>query len=163
MNKIILERNIEYSHWENLIYIILFLTGIFIGTTFFTKGDTARYFSITSGTLILVCIILVILKKGLIYNNNLGRGYFLFGRLLFYTKINYSDCNTFTMINRNYNQKYERAYRDPNWSYSIKSFELYFKNKERDLIKPIIKCMKEDSSERAKEFLIKNCNLLYID
>ena len=79
MKKIILERNVEYALWENLLYALLFFAALFVGTTFFSKGSLALFLSIFSGVVVLVCIVTLSIKKGLVADTNLYGGYFLFG------------------------------------------------------------------------------------
>jgi hypothetical protein len=77
MKKIILERNVNYALWENLMYSIVFLSAFFIGATFFSTGSLAQKFSFLFGILLLICLVAIISKKGLVITKKLYRGYFI--------------------------------------------------------------------------------------
>lgn len=57
MKQIILERNVAYALWENIVYALIFLVALFVGTTFFSTGNLALTLSILSGLFIVVCIL----------------------------------------------------------------------------------------------------------
>ena len=158
MKKIILERNVEYAVWENIIYALVFLIALFFGTTYFSSGIVAFWISTISGLLIIICILTLLIKKGLANNKQLYRGYFLFGKLIRKKKIENCVSNKFTIIHKRYRQKYIRNYNESNWEYAIDSFELYFFDEDGTIQDEIIKCSKKESSEKAKFFLIENCD-----
>ena len=162
MKKIILERNVEYAVWENIIYALIFLVALFFGTTFFSSGITAFCISIISGLLIIICILSMLIKKGLVNNKQLYRGYFLFGKLMRKKKIENPVSDKFTIMHKIYRQKYVRSYNEQNWEYGIDSFELYFFDEDGAIQNEIIKCSKKESSEKAKVFLMEKCNLEFV-
>ena len=163
MNKIILERNVDYALWENLIYASMFSIALFVGTTFFSSGNFALTLSIISGLLASICILALLTKKGLVINKKLYRGYFLFDQLFLKREINNPISNKFTILSKKYRQKYIRSHREQNWEYSVDSFELYFFDEDGAIRDEIIVCQKKESSQKAKEFLVKNYSLQYVE
>ncbi len=161
MKQIILERNVEYAIWENIIYALVFLLALFIGTFLFSSGKTAVLICILSGILVLICILALLTKKGIVADLNLYRGYFLFSKLIYKKRIENPVSDKFTILHKKYRQKYIRSYKDPNWEYAVDSFELYFYDEDGTIQNPIIKCMKSESSEKAKSFLIENFGLKF--
>jgi hypothetical protein len=153
MKKIILERTVNYALWENLMYSIVFLSAFFVGATFFSTGSLAHKFSFLFGILLLICLVAIISKKGLVITKKLYRGYFIFGFLYWKKEINNPLSNTFTLLIKKYRQKYIRSYKEPNWEYSLESFELYFFDNDGAIRDKIITFSKKSSSERAIDFL----------
>lgn len=163
MKRIILERNIEYSVWQDLIYYLIFFAGLFIGSTFFESGPIARFFSIFSGLVLIICLFFILLKKGLIIDIDLYKGYFIFGILLKKNKIECSGIQEFTLIVKKYKQKYQRGRREPNMEYYLKKFEFYFIDMYGKTKIEFINCRTENTSERLKEFIIENTKLNFIN
>lgn len=159
MKQIILERNVVYAVWENLMYALVFSGAMFIGTTFFSSGNTGSLFF---GIITSICITFLIIKKGLVMDKNLYRGYFVFGKLVSKKKIINPNTEKFTLVGRKLRQKYDRSYQDPNWEYTVDSFELYFINEEGEIKNEIIKCRSHKSAEEAKEFLLINSPLKFV-
>ena len=162
MKQIVLERNVDYAVWENLIYMLVVLTAIFLGVTFTKTGDIAILTSVISGILIIICSLALVVKKGLVFRQELYRGHFLFGKLLFKKKIENSISDNFTLLVKKYRQKYIGGRRDPNLEYAVDSFELYFFDEDGAIQNEIIKCRKKESCEKAKDFLIEHCQLKFV-
>ena len=162
MKQIILERNVDYGVWENLIYSLVILIAFFIGITFSKTGYIALITSITCGILILICSFFLLIKKGLLIKRELYRGYFLFGKLLLKKKIENPISDKFTLLAKKYRQKYSTGLREPNLEYSVDSFELYYLDEDGAIRNEIIKCRKKESFEKAKDFLVENYNLKFV-
>ncbi len=161
MRQIILERNIDYASWENLIYSLVILTGLFVGTTFFSSGETANFFTVVSGFLLLCILISLAIKKGLIQDKKLYKGYFLLGKAIYRKEILNPMSVNFTLLKKRYRQKYVRYHREPDLEYSVNSFELFFFDEDGAIQNLIIKCLTYQTCEKAKIFLIENSNLKF--
>jgi len=161
MKQIIIERNVDYATWENLIYAIVILSGLFVGTTFFSSGNLANYLSIVSGILSLSCIVSLAIKKGLVQGKKLYRGYFLFDKVIRKKEIQNPASDNFTLLKKRYRQKHVRGRREPDWEYSVDSFELIFFDEDSAVQNLIIKCLTYESCEKAKKFLIANSGLKF--
>jgi hypothetical protein len=155
MKKIILERNVNYALWENLMYSIVFLSAFFVGATFFSTGSLAQKFSILFGILLLICLFFILSKKGLVITKKIYRGYFIFGFLYWKKEVKNPLSTTFTLLIKKHRQKYIRSYKEPNWEYSLESFELYFFDNDGAIRDKIITCSNKSSAERAIDFLTK--------
>lgn len=162
MEKMILERNVAYAVKENIIYALVFLTALFSGTTFFSSGNLAFWISMISGLFVLICITILLIKKGLVNTSQLYYGYFLFGKLIGKKKIDTTVSDKFTILHIRYRQKYVRSHNEPNWEYGIDSFEIYFYADEGTIQNEIIKCSNKENSEKAKDFLMQHCNLKFV-
>lgn len=143
-------------------YALTFLSAAFVGTTFFSSGAVASFLSFSTGFLILVCALSISIRKGLVVNKNISRGYFLFGKLLFKKKIKGTISENFTMLDKRYRQKYIGRRRERNLSYTIDSFELYFFDSDGAIRDRIIKCMKLEACDKAKDFLVENASLKFV-
>lgn len=161
MKQIILERNVDYASWENLIYSLVILSGLFVGSTFFSSGNTANFFSAITGFLLLCSAISLAIKKGLIQDKKLYKGYFLLGKAIYRKEILNPMSDNFTLLKKRYRQKYVRSIRELDWEYSVDSFELFFFDEDGAIRNRIIKCLTYQSCEKAKMFLIENSNLKF--
>ena len=161
MKHIVLERNVEYALLENLIYAIIFLTALLVGTTFFSEGKIAIVLGFLSGVLLLICSVAILIKKGLVWKHKLFRGYFLFGQLIYKKEIENPASDTFTLMVKNYRQKFIRPRREQDWSYSVMSFELFYFDHDGAIQNPIIKCLKIENCEKAKNFLVEHSSLKF--
>ena len=162
MKQIILERNVDYAIWENLLYALLFFSALFIGTTFFSTGKLALFCSIFSGIIVMVCIICLSIKKGLVVNRNLYRAYFVFGQLIFKHKVEATLNTKFTLLANEHRQKYIRGNREPNWEYNVSSFDLHFFDSDGAIQDKIISCMKLENCGRAQKFIQENTLFVFV-
>ena len=162
MKQIIIERNVEYAIWENLLYALLFFTALFVGTTFFTVGPLALFFSIFSSIIVMVCIFFLTIKKGLVADKSLYRGYFVFGQLIFKQKVEATLNTKFTLLANEHRQKYIRGKREPNWEYNVSSFDLHFFDSDGAIQDKIISCMKLENCGRARKFIQENTFFVFV-
>lgn len=162
MKKIILERNLEYGNFEDLIYVIVINSFVFLGVFFFESSQTAIFFECLTGFILVFCLCLIFMKKGLIVNKNaIYRGFFLFGFLMLKTKNLNPGATIFTLLKVKNRQKYIRTRREPNMEYTIDSFNLYFLDDEHAHKRLILKFIKEESALKTINFLVENTNLKF--
>lgn len=162
MKHIILERNVDYAIWENLLYALIFFSALFVGTTVFSAGPIALFFSIFSSIIVMVCIVFLTIKKGLVADRNLYRGYFVFGQLIFKEKIEATLNTKFTLLANEHRQKYIRGNREPNWEYNLSSFDLHFFDSDGAIQDKIISCMKLENCVRAQKFIQENTLFVFV-
>jgi hypothetical protein len=165
--KIILERNLDFRQFQNLI-ILIFITGmIFLGML--NSVDFKNYYIIELILLFLNIILIVILvtKKGLfVENQKLYKAIFLLGFRLKKTLIDTADFQQVSIIKGKLSTNYTYSYDikelhnwEPDLNYSVTSFTICMVNKISSHKMKIIRLAKPEKVKLAIDFILKNTNL----
>ena len=162
--KIVLERSLEFNQYKNLFILTFICFFVFLGISNSEFTKVTIWIEIVLGVLILFFICIMLLKKGIVVNDvTLSKGYFLFGFLIAKKKIIVANLPIISLLicsrSTNYNvviRKYE-----PRLSLNMESFDLYLLNKNHTVKSIFLRFEKEESSNKAIEFLINNTTLKF--
>lgn len=165
--KIILERNLDFRQFQNLI-ILTFITGMFF-LGMLNSVELKSYYRIEIVLFVLNLIFIAILftKKGLlIENQKLYNAVFLFGFPLRKKLIETSNFQQLSVItgklSTNYNYSYNRRSFhnwEPNLNYSVNSFSVFMADQNSVNQKKILRLTKSEKVKLAIDFIAKNTNL----
>jgi hypothetical protein len=162
--QIILERNLDFNQFKNV--FILSFVSFFIFLICAKYGQTEMTFF--AGIFLIILTILMFLKKGLVIGNmnSISVGYFLFGILLKTNKIETKGMPILSVLifgkhpNYNYTNRVTLFSRwEPNLEYRTQSYQLCLLNENHRIKRKFLSLMKEDSSNKAVEFLEQFTNL----
>ncbi|MDA6070029.1 hypothetical protein NJT12_10410 [Flavobacterium sp. AC] len=167
--KIILERNLDFKQFQNLI-ALTFVTGMmFLGMV--NSVDFKSYYSFEIILFFLTAIFISILftKKGLfIENHKLYNVVFLFGFKLRKTLIEISDFQQLFVTQGNLSTNYAYTYNikalrnwEPDLNYSIRCFNIFTADENKTNKKKILTLTKPEKVKLAIDFIVKNTKLNY--
>lgn len=165
--KIILERNLDFRQFQNLI-ILTSITGMFF-LGMLNSVDFKSYYRIEIVLFLLNLIFIAILftKKGLLVENQkLYNAVFLFGFALRKTLIETSNFQQLYIatgkLSTNYNYSYRiRGFRtwEPDLNYSVNSFSIFMVDQNNTNQKKILRLTNPEKVQLAIDFISKNTNL----
>ena len=167
--KIILESNLDFRQFQNLIILTFITVMVFLGMV--NSIDFKSYYSIELLLLFLIIIFFSILftKKGLsIENRQLYNTVFLFGFALIKNPIQTADFQQLSIVtgklSTNYKYTYDiKRYRnwEPDLNYSINVFTLFIIDTNKSINKKILRLTKPEKVKLAIAFITSNTNLEY--
>jgi len=165
--KLILERNLDFRQFQNLVILTVCLLLIFFGVL--NTFGASEYFLIKGILLLFIVIFIMILltRKGLIVDNDkLYYGIFLFGWIIRRTWLDTSKYQTLNIGNvrmsTNYNYSYDIKdfHRwEPDLNVTIKGFLLSMTTEDQSIRQKIIGLTKPHAAKMAVNFIVENTNL----
>lgn len=163
--QIILERNLDFNQFKNVFILSFVCFFIFLTSINYNQTFLAFFFAF----FLVVLIILMLIKKGLVITGNtssINVGYFLFGFLLKTSQIETKQTPILSVLtfgkrpNYNYTKQTTIFSRwEPNLEYRTQSYQLFLLNENHRIKKKFLTLSKEESSQKAVEFLEQSTNL----
>lgn len=165
--KVILERNLDFRQFQNLIILIFCCTAILLGL-----HNSLEFQSIIIELVLFVFIIffftILLTKKGLYLQNGiLYKTVFLYGFVLIKNRIPVENYEKVLLLagrlstNYNYSKKTQELHNwEPDLNVSVKSFLIVMTNESLNLKKRIIRLTKPDKVKIAIDFIVENTNLV---
>jgi len=166
--KIILERNLNFRQFQNLIILTFIIVMLFLGML--NSIPMFEFLLLKSILFILIIIFVLILftKKGLIIKQNkLYKGVFLLETLILKKPIS-TDFNSFSLLNGKLSTNYNYSYDigefhnwEPDLNVSIQCYTLNLLSQDH---KKRVKFLTLNSIEKAKEavnFVVTNTSIKY--
>ncbi|TDW49102.1 hypothetical protein EV144_103628 [Flavobacterium sp. 270] len=167
--KIILEKNLDFRQFQNLIILIFCCVMVLLGML--NSLELRDYIFMKSFLFLFTIVLFAILfsKKGMyVRDNNLYIAVFLFGFLLKKKLIITSQYQKVSVIkgklstNYNYSSKIEIFHNwEPDLNYSVDYFSIIMINEDLNSGKKIISITKSKKVKIAIDFILKNTNLKY--
>lgn len=167
--KIILERNLDFRQFQNLI-ILTFIAGMFF-LGMLNSVDFKSYYRIEIALFVLNLIFISILfiKKGLIVKNDkLYNAIFLFSFTIRKTLIETSNFQELSVATGKLSTNYAYSHNirdfhnwEPNLNYSMSCFSFFMFDQNYTNQKKILRLTKPEKVKLAIDFIIKNTNLIY--
>ncbi len=165
--KIILERNLDFRQFQNLI-ILTFITGMFF-LGMLNSVDFKSYYIIEIILFLLNLIFISILftKKGLsIENQKLYKIVSLFGFTLTKKLIEISDFQQLFITNGKLSTNYAYSYNikelhnwEPDLNHSVNCFNIFMTDENKTYQKKILTLTKLEKVKLATDFITKNTNI----
>lgn len=165
--KIILERNLDFRQFQNLI-ILTFITGmLFLGML---NSASFKSYYIIESILFLLCLIFISIlftKKGFfVENQKLYKVIFLFGFGLKRTLIETSNFQQFSIIksklstNYSYSNDIKELHNwEPDLNYSVNCFTIFIIDESKSYNKKVLTLTKPEKVKLAIDFIVKNTHL----
>ena len=165
--KIILERNLDFKQFQNLIILTFVTVMMFLGMLNSVDFKSYYFIEIALCLLNLILIALLLTQKGLlIENQKLYKSVFLFGFGLRKTQIQTSEFQQLFVkqgkLSTNYaysNDIKEFHNWEPDLNHSVTSFTLIMIDKNNTNEKKILTLTKPEKVKLTIDFIIKNTNL----
>lgn len=165
--KIILENNLDFRQFQNLIILTFIAVMIFLGMLYSVDFKSYYWIEFLLFFLIIVFIATLFTKKGLfIENKKLHITIFLFGFALRKTLIVTEDFKQFYVrtgkLSTDYNYSYdieEFHNWEPNLNHSVTSFTLLMFDENKSINKKILRLTKPEKVKLAIDFIVRNTHL----
>jgi hypothetical protein len=166
--RIILENNLDFRQFQNLFILTFSCVITFFAMLYSLKFNEFVHIKLILFGLSLIFILLLFTKKGLLVEKNeLYRGVFLFGNLIF-KKIITSDFKIISVfkgkLSTNYNYSYdiqEFHNWEPDLNYSVECFTLNLLNQNHTKKIKVIRLTKADKAKEAIDFVVRTTSLKY--
>jgi len=166
--KIILERNLDFRQFQNLIILTFIIVMVFLGMLNSIPLLEFVIIKLMLFILILISVMLLFTKKGLLTEQNkLYKGVFLFEALIFKKPIS-TDFESFSLLNGKLSTNYNYSYDvgdfhnwEPDLNISIQCYTLNLLSQDH---KKRVKFLTLTNLEKAKEavnFVVKNTSIKY--
>ena len=166
--EIILERNLDFHQFKNVFILNFMCAFVLLMLMKVEPNLIINLLKLIFGIAVVVCVCLIILKKGIVIENKLIHiGYYLFGLKIFKQKVETENMKIITLFKfiKSTNYNYEKRHPsnvtrwEPNLNYQSNSFQLFLLNENHTEKKKILSLVKEQNSNKAIEFITKNTNL----
>lgn len=166
--QIILQKNLDFKQLQNLFILIFCCLLTFLGMITSTAFIDFIYIKISLFLFIVIFILILLIKKGLVVeSNNLYKGIFLFGKLIYKKSIK-TDFQIFSLLkgklSTNYNYSYD-IQDFHNWeldlNHSVESFTITLLNETHTEKKQVLVLTNINQAKSAIDFIIKNTKLRY--
>lgn len=165
--KIILERNLDFKQFQNLLILTFITVMMFLGMLNSVDFKSYYLIEIVLFLLNLIFIAILLTQKGLlIENQELYKSIFLFGIELRKTQIETSEFQQLFIKKGKLSTNYAYSYDikefhnwEPDLNHSVTSFTLIMIDKNNTNKKKILTLTKPHKVKLAIDFIIKNTNL----
>ncbi|MFH6992423.1 hypothetical protein [Flavobacterium sp. FlaQc-48] len=167
--KIILERNLDFKQFQNLVALTFVTAMMFLGMICSVDFHSYYHIEIVLFFLTIIFISILFTKKGLlIENQKLYNAVFLFGFNLRKNLIEISDFQHLFVTQGKLSTNYAYSYDikelhnwEPDLNYSVRCFNLLVADENKTHTKKILTLTKSEKAKLAIDFITKNTNLNY--
>ena len=166
--EIILELNLDFHQFKNVFILNFMCVFVFLMLMKVEPDLIMNILKLICGIAVVVCVCLMILKKGIVIENKLIHiGYYLFGLKIFKQKVETDNMKIITLFKfiKSTNYNYEKRHPsnvtrwEPNLNYQSNSFQIFLLNENHTEKKKVLSVVKEQNSNKAIEFITKNTDL----
>ena len=166
--EIILERNLDFHQFKNVFILNFICVFVFLMLMKIEPDLIMNFLKLIFGIAVVVCVCLMILKKGIVIENKVIHiSYYLFGLKIFKQKVETENMKIITLFKFIKSTNYNYAKRhpsnvtrwEPNLNYQSNSFQIFLLDENHTEKKKVLSLVKEQNSNKAIEFITKNTDL----